>query len=145
MGTHNRTEGQGHTLSAWSPKPVIAVDWDGTCVEQKWPGEGDWLPGAVKHLKKLSRDYQVLIYTTRIVGVSFYNWNERLPREAVMQEINYIRRMLDEAGLEEVRIFESYPGGVPGKLGAAAYVDDKAVHFSGSWIGAYAKVKRLLG
>jgi hypothetical protein len=126
-------------------RPIIAVDWDGTCVEQKWPAQGDWLPGAVKALKRLVKDYRVLIYTTRIVGVSYYDWNEVLPRESVQGEIKYIRRMLDEAGLEEVGIFESYPGGIPGKLSAAAYIDDKAVPFNGSWIAALGKLKRLVG
>ena len=142
MGTRDRTEGQGIAVKA---RPIIAVDWDGTCVEQRWPAQGDWLPGAIKHLRKLLKDYTVFIYTTRIVGVSYFDWNEKLPRESVLAEINYIRRMLDDAGLEEVRIFESYPHGVPGKLSAAAYIDDKAVPFNGSWIAAYGKVKRLLG
>jgi hypothetical protein len=124
-------------------KPVIAVDWDGTCVESVWPKKGDWLPGAKKALKRLTRDYTVNIWTTRIVGVNFFNLNEVLPRELVEKEIAYIRGMLDDAGLQEVEIFETYPHGVPGKLGAVAYIDDKAVRFDGNWPRTLRQLNRL--
>lgn len=126
-------------------KQLIAVDWDGTCVEQVWPAEGDWLPGSVKALKRLLKKYDVMIYTTRIVGVTYDDWAESVSDDHVKREIAYIRRMLDDAGLQNVGIFESYPGNTPGKLSAIAYIDDRAVPFNGSWISTIAKVNRLLG
>lgn len=124
---------------------LILVDWDGTCVEHVWPGEGDWLPGAVKALGKLASSRDVMIYSARVGGVHFDDWSKPLPRKAIAKEVNYIRRMLDEAGLYGVGIFEGYPNGAQGKPGALAYIDDRAVPFNGSWVAALGKVKRLLG
>ena len=119
------------------------MDWDGTCVEQVWPAYGDWLPGAKKALKKLTEKYHVYIWSTRIVGVSFHDWEKPLPPKAVEEEIAYIREMLDEAGLDEVDIFVSYPGDVVGKLSAVAYIDDKALRFDGDWPRTLRQLNRL--
>lgn len=124
-------------------KPIIAVDWDGTCVEQVWPKQGKWLPGAVRALERLTLDYTVYIWSTRIVGVSYYDWSKPLQAETVNKEIAYIRRMLDKAGLDEVEVFVSYPGDRPGKLSAVAYIDDKAVRFEGNWPKTLRQLKRL--
>lgn len=124
---------------------MIAVDWDGTCVKNVWPKQGDWLPGAKKALKELLKTYQVYIWSVRIVGVSYQDWNVTIPRPQVLGEISYIRRMLDEAGLEEVKIFESYPGMHPGKISAVAYIDDKALRFEGNWPRTLRQLKRIGG
>lgn len=124
-------------------KPVIAVDWDGTCVENVWPDEGDWLPGAQKALRKLAAKYTVMIWSTRIVGVSYRDWNVHLPMAKVWSEIDYIRRMLDEAGLQDIGIFESYPDNTPGKLSAVAYIDDKAIRFEGNWPKTLRQLARI--
>lgn len=126
-------------------KPVLAVDWDGTCVEGVWPAEGDWLPGAKKALKKLADKYHVYIWSTRIVGVSYYDWNEELPASKPASEIAYIRRMLDEAGLQEVDIFIGYPHVREGKLSAVAYIDDKAIRFEGNWPRTLRQLARIGG
>lgn len=114
------------------------MDWDGTCVENVWPAEGDWLPGAVKALKKLVKTHTVYINTARTAPVRFEKWDELLPPEEVEKEVRYIRRMLDEAGLSEIQIWDS-----AFKLPAAAYIDDRAVRFEGNWPRILRQLKRL--
>lgn len=127
-------------------KPVIAVDWDGTCVPSAYPLQPtEWLPGAVEALRKLTRKFTVYIYSTRIVDRNYKNWSEKLPAGVSDGEIAYIRGMLDEAGLKSVRIFESYPGGGPGKISAKAYIDDLAVPFTGDWSEALERTFTLTG
>lgn len=127
-------------------KPVIAVDWDGTCVPAAYPLQPtEWLPGAVESLRKLTRKFTVYIYTTRIVDRDYRNWSKKLEPGVSEGEIAYIRNMLNEAGLTQVRIFESYPGGGPGKISAKAYIDDLAVPFTGDWSKALEHVANLTG
>lgn len=126
-------------------KRAIAVDWDGTCVEQTWPEFSPWLPGAQEALRELADEYDVYIWSTRIVGREYLDWEKVLPQEEVDAQIAYIRSMLDEAGLEDVHIFESYPGHGIGKLSAIAYIDDKAIQFKGDWDQTLAELHGLLG
>lgn len=122
----------------------IAVDWDGTCVTQAWPAKSyEWQPGAVEALRKLSGFAQVVIHTSRIAPMEWLM--EEVPRNPaeVQLEINYIRQMLDDAGLEQVEIWTK-----PWKPGAAAYVDDKAVHYTGrkgAWDDLTDKLAAMVG
>lgn len=102
----------------------IAVDWDGTCVESRWPETGPWLPGAREGLHALlDAGLDVVIYTTRIAPMEL---DEQTPRAdyAVADEITAIREMLDSAHLFAVQIWQQ-----PWKPGAVAYVDDRAIEF----------------
>lgn len=120
---------------------AIAVDWDATCVQERWPHEGDWLPGAIEGLRALADKYDVYIWTTRIVGREYEDWHRVVPEEQVAKQIAYVRRMLDSAGLADVNIFVSYPDHGVGKLSARAYVDDKAIRFDGDWPATVAAVE----
>jgi len=126
-------------------KPKLMIDWDGTLVENKWPGEGDWLPGAKKALKKLTKKYHVFIYSARTAGINL-QWTEALPPEKSEKEFQYIRTMLDNADLEEVDIFLELPLGSPkGKPTAIAYIDDRAIRFEGNWPRTLRQLSRIGG
>jgi hypothetical protein len=120
---------------------AIAIDWDGTCVKELWPREGDWLPGAQEGLRALAAQYDVYIWTTRIVGREYEDWHRVVPQEQVDKQFAYIRRMLDNADLGHVNIFVSYPDHGVGKLSAKAYVDDRAIRFEGDWPATVAAVE----
>lgn len=109
-------------------KPVIAVDWDGTCVEHVYPKQGDWLEGAPEALRVLTRKFKVYIWTSRIAPVTFENWDVQLSEDVIKKEYDYIRKMLDDANLKSVGIWDN-----PFKLPAMAYVDDRAIRYSGNW------------
>ena len=124
-------------------RPTIAVDWDGTCVTQAWPAKStEWMPGAVAALHELKKFARVIIHTSRIAPFDVDLVTKRHPAE-VQAEINYIREMLDDAGLHEIQIHTE-----PWKPGAMAYVDDKAVHYAGrkqSWPNIVSKLSVMAG
>lgn len=112
-------------------------------MEEKWPGMGDWLPGAVDALRELSRIGQVRIHTCRIAPVEPDEYTPR-PAHLVKAEIDGIRKMLDEQGLHAVEIHDK-----PWKPPASEYIDNKGRRYSGrpgSWkaltkamVGLYGK------
>lgn len=110
-------------------RPRIAVDWDDTCVDGVWPErDGAWKPGAIEALRELSKHARVVIFTTRIAPVQ-PEWMNYTVRDAadVRAEILTIRNRLDEEGLTSVEVWDK-----PWKVdNCIAYVDDKAVHYTG--------------
>jgi hypothetical protein len=112
--------------------PVFAVDWDGTCVDNRWPFMGDWLPGAVEALKTMAERGKVIINTTRVACAAYpAAWDaeddtDRLPG-AVDWEIQTIVEMLAKAGVEAEVWTRGY------KPPATVYVDDLAVRYNGHW------------
>lgn len=119
-----------------SDRHTIAVDWDGTCVEQAWPETGEWMPGAVDALRKLSEHAYVTIFTARIAPID--PWGNRRSEAEVATSIREIRDKLDSAGLTQIDIHTG-----PYKLGATVYIDDKAERYHGrpgSWRAMTEKV-----
>lgn len=104
----------------------IVVDWDDTCVENAWPGRATtWKFGARSSLRYLlDKGYDVVIYSTRLAPMEP---DEVTPRDNTA-EYEHIRDMLTAEGLHAVRIWMQ-----PWKPGALAYIDDKAIRYSGSW------------
>lgn len=108
-------------------QPTVVVDWDGVCVEDKWPEMGEWLPGAKEGLRALlDAGYKVRIHTCRL-------HNKDLDEETLVSpeqrraEWERVRSMLGEADLWEVDIVNE------DKPPATYYVDDKAIRFEGDW------------
>lgn len=113
-----------------SMKPRVSVDWDGVCVKNDWPNRPTaWLPGAKRALRALDElGYEIVIFSCRVAPVQY--GTDDVPRdpEETAAEIRYIQRMLDRAGLGHVEIWTR-----PYKPPAVAYIDDRAVAFTGSW------------
>lgn len=119
----------------YSGENRVVVDWDGTCVENVWPKMGDWLPGAREALTELLRQgREVVIFSTRLAPVEFDERTDRPPGEQEA-EVAAIRKMLNDAGLRRVTIWNE-----PWKPGGMAYIDDKAVRFDGDWPAVIARL-----
>ena len=101
----------------------IVVDWDGTCVDIKWPEMGDWKPHAIYALRTfLKLGFEVVIHSTRF---SKMDVDEVTPYELHEATVAQVRRMLDDVGLQEVEIWLR-----PWKPGGIVYIDDKAIEFT---------------
>lgn len=121
-------------------KPPIAIDWDGTLVaDDLYPLQPrEWLPGAEKALRKLTRRYKVYIWTSRIAPTEHRQWHKTRDPKEVQSEIDYIRSMLDDAGLKMVDIWTA-----GFKLPAEFYIDNKGIRFDGDWDSTLRSVWRL--
>jgi hypothetical protein len=120
-------------------KPALAVDWDGTLVTDAWPEMGKWLPGARQALHRLVTDYEVYIWSCRTANAEKDDWDTPRPEEAE-REVASIRHMLDDAGLQEVHIWQR-----DFKPPAVAYIDNKAVHFDGHWGPTLRALRKVVG
>lgn len=123
----------------------VAIDLDGTLSE--WDGDartcGRWIAGGQQFLREmLARGIGPIIHTCRA------HW-------AYGGGVDEVCRFLEEAGFEYVFIYDDVVGHKPkpgcvgiwmgeGKPIAAAYVDDRAVFFNGSWDDALSDVERRL-
>jgi hypothetical protein len=113
------------------------VDLDGTLVQGRWPGLGEWIPGAREALRAfLDAGYRVRVFSCRLHSK---NLDETTPRDGVdhLYEQMRVRKLLTDAGFPEVEIvFEDKPA-------AVLYLDDKGLRFDGSWKRTLRQVKRL--
>lgn len=119
---------------------TFAVDWDDTCVDNRWPEMGDWLPGAILGLQQLDELGTIVIYTCRVSPVSpdpANVWRDPLD---VAAEVAAIKRMLRKRGLGHVEVWTK-----PWKPSALVYIDDRGFRFTGDWGEAVDFVRDLLG
>lgn len=123
----------------FSGRERIALDYDGTIVSSAWPAHGKPEPNAAAVIKRLMAKYDVVIFTTRIASRDV---DERTPLSgvAIAKEIRGIDRKLKQMGLPYLEIWQQ-----PWKMGAALYVDDKAVHYDGDWLATEAEINRRMG
>lgn len=120
-------------------KPTIVVDWDGTCVPSAWPERPTkWLFGARAALHRfLELGYEVNIHSVRTHSMAFDCSGPNHERD---NDIAYIRKMLDDAGLGEVGIV------MDDKPPAVFYVDDRAIRYDegiGGWPTVLAKIEKI--
>lgn len=115
-------------------QPIICLDFDDTLVENRWPGWGAWLPGAVEAVHTMHEaGARVVVASTRLHPCSFYDWPIRVKRPLadVKRDEQLMREFLDDSGLTFVEVYNEQ-----GKCPADVYVDDKAVWYPGrtnSW------------
>lgn len=104
---------------------TIIVDWDGTCVVADWPNKPvEWMPGALRALHDMASYANVVIHSARLNPMNPYTHEPQHPDD-VAEEVNYIRRMLDNNELSHVGIWTE-----PGKPSGDMYIDDKAERYN---------------
>lgn len=118
----------------------IVLDWDGTLVPSMWPEQPtEFLPGAVQALFTLHRaGHQLIVHSARLTPYDPVTSRKRDPG-IVKQEVDYVRRTLDDKGLTFVKIWT-----LPGKPPGSAYVDDKAYRYTGRPRSWHAMTEKLL-
>lgn len=103
-----------------STKKTIAVDFDGTISDSKYPDMGTPKPGVAKALKKLQEKYLIVIYSCR----TSKSWGDT--SRANQKQI--------EKFLKKHKIpFDYVDDGSEGKVFAEYYIDDRAVRFNDNW------------
>lgn len=123
---------------------TVVLDFDGTLVPAVWPGRPtEFMPGAVDACRKMhAAGFSLLVASARLNPYDPHT-SRRRPDAVVRSELEWMRDMLDEAGLTFVRIWT-----LEGKASGSVYVDDKAVRYTGrpgSWKAVTEKVFALLG
>ena len=114
---------------------IIAVDFDGTIVEHKYPSIGREKPGAIDTLKQLAREGNLLILWTVRDG------------ERLEEAIEFCRGR----GLEFYAVNSNTPQNVPiygsrpatGKISADVYIDDRNLGGLPDWDEIYTQVTGL--
>lgn len=101
---------------------IIAVDFDGTIVEHKYPAIGNEIPFATETLKQLIRDHHKLILWSvregdllqeavdwcRERGVEFYAVNKDFPEEQQTQAHHFSRKIKADLFIDDRNL-----GGLP--------------------------------
>ncbi|MEU3565767.1 hypothetical protein [Kitasatospora sp. NPDC006786] len=120
---------------------AVGFDLDGTlAIDQGWQGGRIGLPqpGAIEALRTIARQRAVFVFTAR-------------PRRWLLEIADWVTWY---SGLEAfVDPFEGRAYWTPrgpvlvtnNKLGAACYIDDRAVHHAGDWDDTLATVSHAIG
>lgn len=118
-----------------TPRHTAIVDWDGTAVPAMWPERPtEFMPGFVEAMRRLHKaGWVITIFSARLSPYDPWT-SRRRPDAVVEEEYQYVRSMLDDAGLTFVNIWR-----LPGKPGGDVYIDDKAERYTGT-NGAWRRV-----
>ena len=101
---------------------TIAVDFDGTIVEHRYPKIGNEIPFAIQTLKMLIQDHHKLILWSvregelldeavewcRVRGVEFYAVNKDFPEEDVEKNRHFSRKLKVDMWIDDRNV-----GGLP--------------------------------
>lgn len=101
---------------------IIAVDFDGTIVEHRYPEIGKEVPFAIETLKKLTKEgHRLILWSVREGklleeavewchqrGLNFYAVNKDFPEENPEKNLHYSRKLKAEMFIDDKNI-----GGIP--------------------------------
>lgn len=118
---------------------TCVVDWDGTAVPGMWPKQStEFMPGFTEAMFQLHEaGLHIIIDSARLSPLNPGGRGERDPA-LVFGEMQYVRNMLDNAGLTFIDIWTG-----PGKPTGFVYVDDRAERYhgrKGSWKAMVVKI-----
>ena len=122
---------QDDVFRTLAPPMIIAVDFDGTCVTERYPKVGDDMPGAVLTLRSLAtREHKLLLWTCR-------------EGEKLEDAVNWFKeREIPLAGINETPLADDFRPQGGRKVFANLYIDDKAF---GGFPGWHKIHQELLG
>lgn len=123
-------------------KIIIAVDFDGTIVEHKFPAIGRLMPGAKQVLDKWYKEgHDIIIWTCRNISEPFHpEWTDA--------PISAVKRFLDDNDIKYTAINSDSPNiGFylqARKIYADVYIDDKNLGGFPGWDVAEFLVEKLV-
>ena len=121
--------------------PTVCLDFDGTLVSQAWPHVGEPNPGMIEAVRELKEISNPIIFSCRTAPMEIDGFTPRGPA-LVQAEKDKITYVLESCGLYDIPIWDK-----PWKPLAAAYIDDRAVRYTGrsnGWEVALMQTKALL-
>lgn len=115
-------------------KNRIMVDFDGVIhsYDKGWQGGkiyGTPIPGAKETIDQLKETYEIIIFTTRAS-------KQHNIKPAAGEQVEAVRSWLNKHDIYFDRITAE-------KLGAIAYIDDRAIGFRGSWDDVLKQLREL--
>ena len=114
---------------------IIAIDFDGTIVEDKFPEIGNLKPGAAEAINQLYDDgYTIIIWTCR-TRVNKARAVEFLAKNGIKWHY------FNESSIENLRVYDWVD---TRKVYADLYIDDKTLHKLPTWDEIYWIVRDLL-
>lgn len=134
--THEYAVANGHPPVA---RRTICVDFDSTIIPwgQSMFDDSDPLPGAAEAIREWKkRGFRIIIFTSRLSRTWWKaeGWDFK---EAQVEQMDYIIGILDKHGIP-------YDGMTAEKIPAIAYIDDKAIEFTGdNWAEIQERVANL--
>lgn len=106
---------------------ILAIDFDGTIVEDRYPQIGELKPGALEYINKLKQDgFWIIIWTCRA--------GDKLTEALTFLQKEGIRWDLVNQNMPEN--IEKY-GGDTRKIYADYYIDDRNLYHFDSWQQTY--------
>lgn len=97
-------------------KPVLAIDFDGTICDHRFPECGPLKEGVVAAIQKISERFEIIIWSCRANGN--LNTDDR-----------YIKDMIEYLNRHNIP-YDRIDMGNEGKVIADLYIDDKAIRFN---------------
>jgi hypothetical protein len=121
---------------------IIAVDFDGVICSYKdgWQGVdkfGALVPGAVDVLNRLRNEgHKIIIHTARVPTKKLVEFliKNNVPYDAINQN------PMDNFG-HYYKKLDINPEGVPRKVVADIYIDDRGITFDGDWYKIYENIQ----
>lgn len=114
-------------------KMIIAVDFDGTCVEHKYPEIGAEIPGAVQTLQELSKNGNLLILWTCREDTS--------EKKYLTEAVNWFKlKSIPLYGINSTPDESDFRKNGGRKVYADCYIDDKNIN---GFIG-WKKIQKIL-
>ena len=116
------TRSDEDVLKAPASPMIIAVDFDGTCVKEKYPKIGSDLPGAVETLQALvARDHRLILWTCR-------------EGQELEDAVNWFKeREIELFGINETPLDADFRPQGGRKVYANLYIDDRTLEGFPGW------------
>ena len=114
---------------------VVAVDFDGTIVDNSHPSVGAIKPGVKAALAALRAQGHIIVIWSCRTNLVPYKQSEENHRKCIEDMFNAL--------VDNDIPFDYIDNGMQGKVAADVYVDDRSLRFEGSWKDTYDSIQKI--